>query len=191
MIIVVKKTLIVLGIISFIVIVIVFFSPVRFFFELYHNNQQAVASREFKKEIKRFDTSDITGTDDLLERLKIIDNYITVGSGSNLINVDIPDITHDHIITLFNEPDETINSVSLQEGNTVHQYKIDNTTLNFHGTGVTIDAFYHEDFYNNFYDINELDDNFLTAVNNHSNKTSDNTLYTDENYEKTLGSTEA
>lgn len=186
-----KKTLIVLGIISFIVIVIVFFSPVRFFFELYHNNQQAVASREFKKEIKRFDTSDITGTDDLLERLKIIDNYITVGSGSNLINVDIPDITHDHIITLFNEPDETINSVSLQEGNTVHQYKIDNTTLNFHGTGVTIDAFYLEDFYNNFYDSNELDDIFLTAVNNHSNRTSENTQYTDENYKKTLDITEA
>lgn len=187
-----KKTLIVLGIISFFfVIIIVFFSPVRFFFGFYHDSPQAVANREFEKEIKRFDPSDITGKDDLLERLKIIDNYMTVGGGTNLTNVDIPEITHDHLITLFNEPDETISPVSLQEGNTVHQYKIGNTTLNFHGTGVTIDAFYLEDFYNNFYDSNELDDIFLTAINTHSNRTSDNTQYTDENYENTLGITEA
>ncbi|CAD2073816.1 hypothetical protein GCM10007358_12540 [Phocicoccus schoeneichii] len=186
-----KKTLIVLGIISFIVIIIVFFSPVRYFYELFHNNQHAIANREFKKAIKKFDSSDVTGKDDLLERLKIIDNYINEGSESILISVDIDDITYDNMITLFNEPDETISSVSLQEGNTVHQYKIDNTTLNFHSTGDIIDAFYLEDFYNNFYDSNELDDIFLTAINNHSNRTSDNTQYTDENFENTLDIKEA
>lgn len=177
-----KKLLIGLGIVALMVVIFFTLSPLRLFVTLTLQNQDSVASREYQQAVKFFNSTEITGKDDLLDRFDIVNTYFEDANTSNLYNGNKIDITSDQMVTLFNEPGETIAPVDLAQGDTVYQYQIDNTTLNFHAKDDIIEAVYLEEVSGVKYDSQQLDAIFLSAVNNNLKESSQATNYTQDDY---------
>lgn len=125
------------------------------------------AGREFKDEIKSYQNDEIVGTEDVYERLSLLDTHFDSPTFSKMQGGEKTEVTVSDLQVLFGEPDEVIRDVDMSFVDTVYQYYYDDITINFHEAFDKIDEYVLEEFTENLYDPNTLDKFFVETVINH------------------------
>lgn len=140
-----------------------------FLYSLWTNYTSPIseAGRAFRDSVRTYRNDNIETTDDIYERLDVLDDYYQSPVFDNVQEESKGKVTLSDIKILLGDPHEVIEKDDLDDVDTQYNYTFDNITINFNEYSKSIDEYVVEHFSETVYEPDSLDDLFINTVTTH------------------------
>lgn len=142
---------------------------VIFFFMNSYTSPVREAGREFKQKVRSYRNDEVENMEDVYERMDVLQDHYNSQTHSKMQGGEKTQVMSSHIETMFGEPDAVHEDVEKGYGAiSIYQYKYGAETLNFHEDwSGGIEEFIFEDYSDELYEAEEMDDLFFNAIQVH------------------------
>lgn len=137
------------------------------------------AGREYTRNIRSYENSEITSLEDINERLKLLNEHYASPTFDKMQGGDRTEVSLSDIETLFGKADNVIESGEISSDYHVHQYIYDEMAINFHSDRAeNFDEYVIEKYSGKLYHSTSLDQLFFEIINSfHSQLTPNGNLF--------------
>lgn len=128
------------------------------------------AGREYRRNVRSYNNTEIESIDDVYERLELLDSHYNSATFSKMQGGEKTEVSMSDIQILFGEPHQILEEVEIERTHTVYKYDYENLTLNFHEYFNAVEEFVVEDYTEVLYDSETLNQLFFKIISAHQSQ---------------------